>query len=235
MARSDIGRTGARFGAPTSRHAPDPEHPHGRPVEEAPEPAPEPAAVPVDDAEPPQEDLVGVTGARFGGHSVKRKRKSRKERAAESAAAETAAAQEDAAATAPDDGTGWETAPLPAVVDDPGPVEQVAFAPVRPYVITGGRTRVRMELRLETLVSVTPVRGPVRVDSREKAVVLGLCAQTRSVSEVAALASVPLGVARVLIDDLAGEGRLTVHGVSSAEDGPSMKLMDRVLAGLRKL
>ncbi|BBG02303.1 MULTISPECIES: DUF742 domain-containing protein [Pseudonocardia] len=257
MAPSDIGRTGARFGARPARHAPDPDHPHG-PAEDGEEPiTPE-----------PEEDLVGVTGARFGGHSAKRSRKTRKERAAERAAAaeqeriarQAAAgshdgigdagdgtagtvrdstagtARDSTAGTARDSTAGTaDTAPLPVVSGAAGPAPRSAFTAVRPYVITGGRTRVRMELRLETLISVRPVPGPAPVLGAEKATVLKLCAQARSVSEVAALAAVPLGVARVLIDDLATEGRLTVHGVSSAEDGPSMALLDRVLSGLRNL
>ena len=53
MARSEIGRTGARFGAPPSRHAPDPEYPHGRP----PEPDPEPTVV-AEEPESEPENLV---------------------------------------------------------------------------------------------------------------------------------------------------------------------------------
>ncbi|GAA1380033.1 hypothetical protein GCM10009613_03690 [Pseudonocardia kongjuensis] len=246
MAPSEIGRTGARFGARPSRHAPDPDHPHGRPAEAAEPEPPEPEA---------DENLIGVTGARFGGHSAKRSRKTRKQRAAERAAAAerertgNAGAAGAGSSTGPDPhpgtgsgpdpdagfGTESDTAPLPVLGGTAEPAPQAAFTAVRPYVITGGRTRVRMELRLETLVSVRPVPGPAPVLGTEQAAVLSLCAQTRSVSEVAALAGIPLGVARVLIDDLAGEGRLTVHGVSSAEDGPSMALMDRVLSGLRNL
>lgn len=244
MARSEVGRTGARFGSRTSRHAPDPEHPHGRPDE--PEAPPEQAVQAVQTAAPTAdpgdaEPLVGVTGARFGGHSTKRKRRTRRERAAdraaEAAAAPAAGTADPPVPVGPVDSvsvdTAWETTPLPAVTDGPPP--RAAFTPVRPYVLTGGRTRVRLELRIETLVSTVPSPVAPRVDSGEKATVLTLCAQPRSVSEVAALASVPLGVARVLIDDLATEGRVTVHGISSAEDGPSMALMDRVLSGLRRL
>lgn len=289
MARSEIGRTGARFGTPPSRHAPDPEYPHGRPPAPASESESESGPTVFGD-EPEPESLVGVTGARFGGHSAKRTRLSRRERAARRAAARAGAdggatatpgdgalgARDGAAAGAPGgpaaeipDGAGLaDTAPLPLVAGRPdgpatagpghpsgaaagtdggtdggaaggaaGASPQVpAFAPVRPYVMTGGRTRVRAELRLETLVSVRPAPGPApRAESVERATVLRLCARPRSVSEVAALAAVPLGVARVLIDDLASEGRLVVHGVSSAEDGPSVALMDRVLAGLRRL
>lgn len=258
MAPSDIGRTGARFGARPARHTPDPEHPHGRPAADArpADPAPEPVA---------EENLIGLTGARFGGHSARRRRTTRRERVAarerdsgrpgrdavdgspDAARAGVDTGTETGAGTDSDTGTGadtgagtdtgtdTETVPLPVVGGVTEPAPRVAFAAVRPYVITGGRTRVRKELRLETLVSASPVPGPVPELGTEKATVLSLCAQTRSVSEIAALAGVPLGVARVLIDDLAGEGRLTVHGVSSAEDGPSMELMDRVLSGLRNL
>lgn len=233
MARSEVGRTGARFGAPASRHAPDPQHPHGPPDGAEPphgaEQLPE-ALGPTDDPAG-DEQLVGVTGARFGGHSTRRKRRSRKERAADRAAEAEAARAAERAAGPPD--TTWETTPLPPVTDGPPPRSE--FTQVRPYVLTGGRTRVRLELRIETLISTVPVPGRPPVDSAEKATVLTLCTQPRSVSEVAALASVPLGVARVLIDDLATEGRVRVHGISSAEDGPSMALMDRVLSGLRRL
>ncbi|MBP2368195.1 DUF742 domain-containing protein [Pseudonocardia parietis] len=234
MARSEIGRTGARFGEPTPRHAPDPEHPHGPPDDAAPGPGRAADERPADQrptdqplaGEPPAgEDLVGVTGARFGGHSAKRTRRSRRERAAEPAARDTDPDTWDATRA---------TAPLPAIVDDPAP-GLAASTPVRPYVLTGGRTRVRTELRLETLVSARPVRGAAPVDTAEKAAVLGICSRPRSVSEVAALVGVPLGVARVLIDDLATEGRVAVHGVSSAEDGPGPALLERVLSGLRRL
>lgn len=200
---AELGRTGARFGAPQARQ--EQHEPHAPPPPEA-----------------PGEDLVGVTGARFGGHSTRRARRSRRQRAAERAAAAATGGPEGPAAAFPEP---TETAPLPVV----------ASAPVRPYVLTGGRTRVRRELRLETLVSVRPVPGAVPVATAEHAVVLRICARSRSVSEVAALAGVPLGVARVLIDDLVGEGRLTVHGCVSAEDGPGLELLERVLSGLREL
>jgi hypothetical protein len=56
------------------------------------------------------------------------------------------------------------------------------------------------------------------------------------VAEVAALLSVPLGVARVLLGDMAGLGVVTVHqNASSAGNTPDLALMERVLSGLRRL
>jgi hypothetical protein len=109
---------------------------------------------------------------------------------------------------------------------------------VRPYIRTGGRTRGPANLGIETLVSVNPGRPPggrlaLEPDYR---LVVELCAAPKSVAEVAALASLPLGVARVLIADLARVGVIRVHKNAVANDGkPGLALMERVLAGLHRL
>ncbi|RZT86509.1 uncharacterized protein DUF742 [Pseudonocardia sediminis] len=230
MGRSETGRTGARFGAPARRagHTPDPEFPHGRPPEE-----PEPVeAVAEFSGEAPL-----PAGARFGGQT-RRQRKAAAKAAAEAAVtAEAPPAPEpphaEEPAEPPDErGRAWETTPMPRFVDEPEPAAATTRA-VRPYVVTGGRTRARMELRIETLVTATG--GPGQADVGERRTVLELCSRPRSVSEVAALTKVPLGVARVLIGDLAGEGRLRVHVGVDAATGPDMALLDRVLSGLRNL
>jgi hypothetical protein len=108
---------------------------------------------------------------------------------------------------------------------------------VRPYTWTRGRTRSGLELAIETLVS-TSRRGREQMDllQVEHRVVAELCEQTRSVAEVAALMSLPLGVARVLLGDMAGLGVVTVHQTaSSAGNAPDLALMERVLSGLRRL
>jgi hypothetical protein len=70
----------------------------------------------------------------------------------------------------------------------------------------------------------------------EHRAVAELCGETRSVAEVAALLSLPLGVARVLLGDMAGLGLVTVHQTaSSAGNAPDLALMERVLSGLRRL
>ena len=84
----------------------------------------------------------------------------------------------------------------------------------------------------------TSTRGRAQVTTLpvEHRAVAELCEQTRSVAEVAALLSVPLGVARVLLGDMAGLGVVTVHqNASSAGNTPDLALMERVLSGLRRL
>lgn len=113
----------------------------------------------------------------------------------------------------------------------------VGASSVRPYTWTRGRTRSGLDLAIEALVSTSQrgrdQMGLLQVEHRA---VAELCEQTRSVAEVAALLSLPLGVARVLLGDMAGLGVVTVHQTaSSAGNKPDLALMERVLSGLRRL
>jgi hypothetical protein len=108
---------------------------------------------------------------------------------------------------------------------------------VRPYSRTGGRTRPSRELALETLVSTTDLgRHDDALINAEHQAIATLCRETRSVAEVAALLTMPLGVARVLLGDMAGVGLITVHRTSADEgDAHDMAFLERVLVGLRRL
>ena len=103
---------------------------------------------------------------------------------------------------------------------------------VRPYVRTGGRTRPAVDLAIEALVSTAP--GAPEPPGADHRAIAALCASPRSVAEIAALLEIPLGVARVLVGDLAQDGGVVVHG-TSGPDGPDATLMQRVLDGLRRL
>ncbi|SFS43355.1 Protein of unknown function [Saccharopolyspora flava] len=55
-------------------------------------------------------------------------------------------------------------------------------------------------------------------------------------AEISATLSIPVGVARVLISDMADSGAVTAHDtVESDGSVPSRVLMQRVLEGLRRL
>jgi hypothetical protein len=108
---------------------------------------------------------------------------------------------------------------------------------VRPYAWTRGRTRPVVDLEVETLVSTSEHGLDVAaLTSEEHRAVAQLCRDPRSVAEVAALLSLPLGVARVLLGDMAGIGLVVVHRTaSSSGNTPDVSLMERVLSGLRRL
>jgi hypothetical protein len=116
---------------------------------------------------------------------------------------------------------------------DDGPVLRV-----RSYVLTGGRTRSNADLPLETLVKVSPqgVSAAPRLALERKQIV-ALCTTPISIAEVSAHLSIPLGVARVLVGDMAEEGFLTSYKPQHATTGerPDLKLLERVLDGLQAL
>ncbi|MDH2394133.1 DUF742 domain-containing protein [Streptomyces sp. HNM0663] len=109
---------------------------------------------------------------------------------------------------------------------------------VRPYAMTGGRTRPRYQLAIEALVSTTADPARLQGQLPEHQRICRLCFEIKSVAEISALLSIPLGVARILVADLAEAGLVAIHqpgGEESAGGQPDVTLLERVLSGLRKL
>ena len=107
---------------------------------------------------------------------------------------------------------------------------------VRPYYMTGGRTRpAHDDLELETLVSTTSQGETSSALSLERRSIALLCRDILSIAEISARLDLPLGVARVLVGDMAGEGLVTVHRPASVGDRPDLALLERVLYGLRTI
>ena len=115
---------------------------------------------------------------------------------------------------------------------------------VRPYALTGGRTRSGHVLLVETFVATIDHPGEQLALTRgdwaqrvmpELRAIVELCRRMRSVAEISALLRMPLGVARVLISDLADQGRIRVYGTGHGPGSPDRALLERVLSGLRRL
>jgi hypothetical protein len=128
------------------------------------------------------------------------------------------------------------------------PVVTPAFAPVseedlgdaaivRPYAWTGGRTKATVDLQIETMVSTSEHGENIAaLTVTEHRSIAELCAEPRSVAEVATLLSVPLGVAKVLLGDMANLGLVIVHKTATGGANKAhLMLMERVLSGLRRL
>ncbi|HET6358116.1 DUF742 domain-containing protein [Streptomyces sp. NPDC002659] len=115
-------------------------------------------------------------------------------------------------------------------------------ARVRPYSLTGGRTRFGHVLLVETFVAALEapaerrelLKGSSRVMPELRAIV-ELCRRMRTVAEISALLKMPLGVVRVLLSDLADQGRIRVFGTGHGSGQPDRALLERVLSGLRRL
>ncbi|HET9383460.1 MAG TPA: DUF742 domain-containing protein [Streptomyces sp.] len=123
-------------------------------------------------------------------------------------------------------------------------------ARVRPYSLTGGRTRFGHVLLVETFVASTAaldapeerkeLANGSTLTSRvmpEMRAIVELCRRMRTVAEIAALLQMPLGVVRVLLSDLADQGKIRVYGTGTGHGAgrPERVLLERVLSGLRRL
>ena len=109
---------------------------------------------------------------------------------------------------------------------------------VRPYILTSGRTQGRIALALEAPIRTLEFGpAPRWPGSDVRAKILRLGVESPSVAEIAARLSLPLGVARVLIGDLATQGYVEVQhtlGDTSTTD-ERRELIGRTLRGLRAL
>ncbi len=107
---------------------------------------------------------------------------------------------------------------------------------VRPYAVTRGRTRPRLDIAIEALVETT-MRGRAAT-GREQQYIAALCdGRLQSLAEISAQMKLPLGTARVLIADMAADGMVAVYEPTSFESNDSVgtELLERVLSGLRRL
>lgn len=106
---------------------------------------------------------------------------------------------------------------------------------VRPYLLTGGRTRTRRHLLMHTLVSVPYFDPTFAAGLLPESRSLYEYARTpRSVAELSAYCGVSLGVTRVIIGDLVTADRVRVHQGSYASQF-DRRLLERVRDGLRQL
>ncbi len=105
---------------------------------------------------------------------------------------------------------------------------------VRPYAITGGRTRARTELQIEAIVYRTPQGESAGNLRLERGQILDLLTTPLSTAEISARLHLPLGVARVILGDLIDEGYVAVNS-RSASGRPDLRLLERVLDGLQAL
>ena len=102
------------------------------------------------------------------------------------------------------------------------------------YAVTGGRTRsAGRDLPIESLVTATG-RWSDGLE-QEYRVIIDLATGPVSLVEIGAELGVPVGVARVLVSDLAGSGYLDVHAPppSTAAGSPPPQILTRLLEGLR--
>ena len=104
---------------------------------------------------------------------------------------------------------------------------------VRPYALTGGRTRTdRAELDLITLVVASRGRHADQESMEPEYVnILSQCQTPKSVAEISATLNLPLGVVKVLLGDLIDQKLVNFRTALS----PDNEVLQAVLNGIRRL
>ncbi|AUI58489.1 DUF742 domain-containing protein [Amycolatopsis sp. BJA-103] len=106
---------------------------------------------------------------------------------------------------------------------------------IRPYALTGGRTKSSHLLLVETLISV-PRYDPALSEALmpESRSLYERARERSSIAELSVGLDLPLGVVRVLIGDLATQGAVFVHPTAHAYNHDT-NVLERILDGLKRL
>jgi Protein of unknown function (DUF742) len=109
---------------------------------------------------------------------------------------------------------------------------------VRPYTVTGGRTRSGLHL-LPIEALVRSASTGLRMSGEKRRILELTDQQYLSIAELSAHLQLPVGVVRVLVTDLSDERLATVHGhgSSGSELASSLPLsvLESVLNGISSL
>lgn len=106
---------------------------------------------------------------------------------------------------------------------------------VRPYVLTGGRTRTNHRLYVHTLISVERYdpAAALRLSPEARRLYERASFGAQSVAELSAHCAVSLGVTRVLLEDLAASDHVLINEEAYASPYDH-QLLKRVIDGLRE-
>ncbi|NNN37988.1 DUF742 domain-containing protein [Streptomyces sp. S3(2020)] len=108
---------------------------------------------------------------------------------------------------------------------------------VRPFALTGGRTRPsRADFTListVTAVDPPPARAPRPQPEHQR--ILRRCAEPIAVAELAALLDLPMSVIVIMLCDLLEAGRITVHPPHPVAATVDLDLLQKVRDGLGRL
>ncbi|MFF5213210.1 DUF742 domain-containing protein [Streptosporangium sp. NPDC000396] len=116
-------------------------------------------------------------------------------------------------------------------------VDEEAGPVVRPYALTGGRTKAS-SAAFDLLSMVVATGAAISASSHlgsEHRRLLGLMKRTRPIVEIASDLGLPIGVIKVLLGDLLDQGLILVRSPLPAATPPAENLLREVISGLRAL
>jgi len=110
-------------------------------------------------------------------------------------------------------------------------------AVVRPYVLTRGRTRTDgIEVPLDAVaIACVPADAPIPDATPETLGIVELSQEPVPLVEIAGRLGLALGVARVLVGDLATSGVVALREPRPVDAHTDTQLLERLLDGIRAL
>ncbi|MGW6454493.1 DUF742 domain-containing protein [Streptomyces sp. NPDC055078] len=121
---------------------------------------------------------------------------------------------------------------MPSPKDGPL-LDDAAGRLIRPYTVSGGRTRPTAALDLLSLVMATGA-VPKGYLGPEHTLALGLCDGPISVAEISAHLRLPAAVTKVLLSDLVECGAIIARAPWAPHTPTDRSLLEAVLDGLRR-
>lgn len=117
------------------------------------------------------------------------------------------------------------------------PEQRRAANRARPYTLTAGRTRPRIELGIEATVEAVMSSETSWGVADVRTVIIEMCGDRQSIAEISSYADMPIGVIRVLVADLIESGHLRVNATLAdhATVAEQRRLIERTLDGLRAI
>lgn len=103
----------------------------------------------------------------------------------------------------------------------------------RTYAITGGRTRARHVLRVETQL-LPGLASDLHLSAEARQVLAACSSRSASVAEIAHAIGRPVWAAKVLISDLLDTGALLLPRSASTDPGSDPHILRLVLEGLKR-
>ena len=111
------------------------------------------------------------------------------------------------------------------IADDDEPI-------VRPFFLTRGRTDAHLPIEAMVVATQTAMPGDLYGEYRA---ILELCEQAPlAIAEIGAYLSVPIGVARVLVSDLAERNLVQIAETRGAADA-DIDFLDRIISGVERM
>jgi hypothetical protein len=107
---------------------------------------------------------------------------------------------------------------------------------LRPYLLTSGRSQpVDRTIEIEAQVATSRLGEASSTNlTFERRDIVSLCRRSMSVAEVAAMLKLHIGVARVLVADLAALGYVVIRR-PEAELPQDLRMIERVIRGLEAI